>query len=110
LLDRVEAGEHVVVARGGRPVAELRPAPATQPGPRPFGLCAGAFTVPDDFDAPLPEEILRGSRGDEAAARARPSGTRSMTDDPIVDELHPHREELFREFGNDPDALVRYLQ
>ncbi len=26
--------------------------------PRPFGLCAGEFTVPDDFDEPLPEEIL----------------------------------------------------
>jgi len=26
---------------------------------RPAGLCAGDFTVPDDFDAPLPEEILR---------------------------------------------------
>ncbi|MEA2694981.1 MAG: hypothetical protein QOJ16_4368 [Acidobacteriota bacterium] len=63
LLDRVEAGEHLVVVRGGRQVAELRPVPATQPGPRPFGLCAGAFTVPDDFDAPLPEEILRGFEG-----------------------------------------------
>jgi antitoxin (DNA-binding transcriptional repressor) of toxin-antitoxin stability system len=58
LLDRVEAGEHLVIARDGHPVAELRPLPATQPGPRPFGLCAGAFTVPDDFDAPLPDEIL----------------------------------------------------
>jgi prevent-host-death family protein len=63
LLDRVEAGEHLVVVRGGRPVAELRPFPAAQPGPRPFGLCAGAFTVPDDFDAPLPEEILRDFEG-----------------------------------------------
>lgn len=63
LLDRVEAGEHLVVARGGRPVAELRPVPAVQPGPRPFGLCAGKFTVPDDFDAPLPEEVLRGFEG-----------------------------------------------
>jgi hypothetical protein len=26
--------------------------------PRPFGLCAGEFTVPDDFDAPLPEDLL----------------------------------------------------
>ncbi|WP_342782255.1 hypothetical protein [Thiohalocapsa marina] len=26
---------------------------------RPIGLCKGEFTVPDDFDAPLPEEILR---------------------------------------------------
>jgi prevent-host-death family protein len=32
LLDRVEAGEHLVVSRGGRPVAELRPVPATEPG------------------------------------------------------------------------------
>lgn len=33
-----------------------------------------------------------------------------MINDPIVDELHRHREEMFREFGNDPEALVRYLQ
>jgi hypothetical protein len=26
---------------------------------RPIGLCKGEFTVPDDFDAPLPEEVLR---------------------------------------------------
>ncbi|MGH7489170.1 MAG: type II toxin-antitoxin system Phd/YefM family antitoxin [bacterium] len=63
LLDRVEAGERLVVIRGGRPVAELRPVPATQLDSRPFGLCAGAFTVPDDLDAPLPEEILRGFEG-----------------------------------------------
>lgn len=33
-----------------------------------------------------------------------------MIDDPIVEEIHRHREELFRECGNDPDALIRYLQ
>lgn len=59
LLDRVEAGEHFVVIRGHRPVAELCPVPVSQPGPRPFGLCKGAFTAPDDFDTPLPKEILR---------------------------------------------------
>jgi prevent-host-death family protein len=53
LLDRVEVGEHLVVVRGGRPVAELRPIATTQRGPRPFGLCASEFKVPDDFDAPL---------------------------------------------------------
>lgn len=63
LLNRVEAGEHLLVVRGGRPVAELRPVAAALPGPRPFGLCAGEFTVPDDFDAPLPEEILRDFEG-----------------------------------------------
>jgi antitoxin (DNA-binding transcriptional repressor) of toxin-antitoxin stability system len=64
LLGRVEAGEHLLVVRGGRPVAELRPLTAGSsslpgPGPRLFGLAAGAFTVPDDFDAPLPEDVLR---------------------------------------------------
>jgi prevent-host-death family protein len=63
LLDRVEAGEHLVVVRDGRPVAELRPVLKTQSGPRPFGLSAGAFKVPDDFDALLPEEILREFEG-----------------------------------------------
>ena len=59
LLDRVEAGERIIVMREGRAVAELRPIAATQPAPRPFGLAEGSFTVPDDFDTPLPEEILR---------------------------------------------------
>ena len=30
---------------------------------RPFGLCAGEFEVPEDFDAPLPEEILNAFEG-----------------------------------------------
>ena len=59
LLDRVEAGESIIVMREGRAVAELRPIATPQSQPRPFGLAAGSFTVPDDFDAPLPEEILR---------------------------------------------------
>ena len=63
LLNRVEAGEHFVVVRGGRPVAELRPVAAPRPDPRPFGLCAGAFAVPADFDAPLPAEVLREFEG-----------------------------------------------
>ncbi|HEY53604.1 MAG TPA: type II toxin-antitoxin system Phd/YefM family antitoxin [Caldilineae bacterium] len=30
---------------------------------RPFGLCAGEFAVPDDFDEPLPEDILSSFEG-----------------------------------------------
>jgi hypothetical protein len=41
----------------------LRSARSTQAtastSPRPYGLCAGEFTVPDDFDAPLPDDILQ---------------------------------------------------
>jgi hypothetical protein len=33
-----------------------------------------------------------------------------MINDPIVEELHRHREELFRECGNDQEAFVKYLQ
>jgi antitoxin (DNA-binding transcriptional repressor) of toxin-antitoxin stability system len=60
LLDRVEAGEHLIVYRGGRPVAELRPVITPRPTPRPYGLAAGEFVVPDDFDAPLPEDVIQG--------------------------------------------------
>ena len=63
LLDRVAAGEHIVVVRGGRPVAELRPVAAPDGASRPFGLAAGTFTVPDDFDSPLPPDILQGFEG-----------------------------------------------
>ena len=63
LLDRVEAGECLVVSRGGRPVAELRPLTPAAPGPRPFGLARGSFTVPPDFDAPLPDDLLRAFEG-----------------------------------------------
>jgi antitoxin (DNA-binding transcriptional repressor) of toxin-antitoxin stability system len=56
-LRRVEAGEALIVVRGGQPVAEVRPLLSAD-GPRPYGLCAGAFFVPADFDAPLPEDVL----------------------------------------------------
>jgi len=63
-LRRVEEGETLILVQSNRPVAEVRPitSPLAQ-GRRPFGLCAGEFTVPDDFDAPLPEEIVAGFEG-----------------------------------------------
>jgi antitoxin (DNA-binding transcriptional repressor) of toxin-antitoxin stability system len=63
LLDRVEAGEHLLAIRGGRPVAELRPVAAARQSLRTFELCAGAFTAPDDFDASLPDDVLREFNG-----------------------------------------------
>ena len=60
VLRRVEAGETVLVTRGERAVAEIKPVPVRAGEPRPFGLCAGEFTVPDDFDQPLRiEDIAR---------------------------------------------------
>lgn len=62
-LRRVENGETLVVFRDDRPVAEIKPVSPLAPQPRPFGLCAGEFTVPEDFDQPLPEDIIREFEG-----------------------------------------------
>lgn len=58
VIHRVLEGETLVVTEGNCPVAEIRPIEAVR-RPRPFGLAKGTFTVPDDFDDPLPEDILR---------------------------------------------------
>ena len=58
-LQRAQAGEIFVVTKAGKPMAEIRPVAAANQYVRPFGLAAGQFTVPDDFDAPLPEQIIR---------------------------------------------------
>jgi antitoxin (DNA-binding transcriptional repressor) of toxin-antitoxin stability system len=57
-LQRVEDGEVFVIIKAGRPMAEIKPVHSLPTPPRPYGLCAGEFTVPDDFDAPLPESIV----------------------------------------------------
>jgi antitoxin (DNA-binding transcriptional repressor) of toxin-antitoxin stability system len=62
-LRRVEEGETLVVVRDERPVAEIKPVPPPARLPRPFGLGAGEFTVPDDFDHPLPDDLLREFEG-----------------------------------------------
>lgn len=56
-LHRVIDGETIVVYQGERPVAEIRPIAETETL-RPAGLAAGEFVVPDDFDDPLPDELL----------------------------------------------------
>ena len=56
---RVEDGETLIILKGGKPMAEIKPVIPTRPKRRPFGLCNGGFVVPDDFDNPLPEEIIR---------------------------------------------------
>jgi len=57
LIARVEAGEEIIIARDGTPVARLV-AIRQSPAKRVPGLDRGLFSVPEDFDAPLPEDIL----------------------------------------------------
>ena len=61
LLKRVAGGEEVVIAKAGKPIARL--SPVTASGKRPLGLDEGRGFIADDFDAPLPEEILRAFEG-----------------------------------------------
>jgi prevent-host-death family protein len=62
-LRQVEAGETVIIVQADKAIAELRPISSSGKQLRPFGLCAGEFTVPDDFDAPLPEDLLNAFEG-----------------------------------------------
>jgi len=84
-LRQVEAGETFVIVQADKAIAELRPVASNERSQlastqvqqimeehqsiarseqlRPFGLCAGEFSVPDDFDAPLPEDILSAFEG-----------------------------------------------
>jgi prevent-host-death family protein len=57
LLRRVAAGEEIVIERRGKPVAKL--VPVAQPVKRQFDTDRGKFEVPEDFNAPLPDEIVR---------------------------------------------------
>lgn len=57
-LRQVAAGESLVVIDNDKPIAEIKPLSGSVMSPRPIGLAAGEFTVPDDFDAPLPPEII----------------------------------------------------
>ena len=58
LVERAEAGEEIVIARAGRPVARLAPLASCR-APRKLGLLDGRFRIPDDFNAPLPKELLQ---------------------------------------------------
>jgi len=58
LIQRVQDGEEIVIAKSGTPVARLVPA---GPGAkrRVPGSARGMFTMSDDFDDPLPDEIMK---------------------------------------------------
>jgi len=62
LLRRVAAGEEITIANRGVPVARL--VPVVEEGTtRKLGFFRGQMTIPDDFDAPLPDGILDAFEG-----------------------------------------------
>ena len=62
-LKRIRNGETIILCRRNVPIAEIRRLPdETQGRPR-IGLCRGSFSVPREFFAPLPEEVLAAFEG-----------------------------------------------
>jgi prevent-host-death family protein len=62
LLESVLAGEDVVISKAGTPLARLIPY-HTQKKTRSPGIWKGKVTMTDNFDDPLPPEILNGFLG-----------------------------------------------
>lgn len=63
LVEDVAGGDEIIIAKAGKPMARLI---ALEPpsAPRQFGMLKGKIHIADDFDAPLPEEILAAFEGD----------------------------------------------
>ncbi len=64
LLDQAAAGEEIIIAKAGKPVAKL--VPLTSPHDqrkRRLGALAGVAVIPPDFDAPLPDHVIDAFEG-----------------------------------------------
>jgi prevent-host-death family protein len=59
LVDRAASGEDVVVCRNGKPLVRITRLEASKRQVK-FGVLKGKLTIPADFDAPLPDEVLAG--------------------------------------------------
>ena len=57
LVDAAAAGAEIIIAKAGKPFARLGPLIGS-PQKRRLGVLAGKLRVPEDFDAPLPDEVV----------------------------------------------------
>jgi prevent-host-death family protein len=64
LVERAAAGEEIIIAKAGKPRARLVPLATERPQREP-GQLKGQIWIADDFDDPLPPEILRGFMGED---------------------------------------------
>ena len=63
LVEQAAAGEEIVIAKAGKPMAKLVPLDAAPTGKRRLGGPVGKIEIPDDFDAPLPDDVLAAFEG-----------------------------------------------
>ena len=62
LVEQAAAGDEIVIAKAGKPLARLTPL-RKRKEPRKAGCLAGRFHVSEDFDAPLPDDLLDAFEG-----------------------------------------------
>ena len=62
IVDEVAAGAEVTIAKAGKPMARLVPIAGVR-RPKKLGLLKGKIKVPDDFNAPLDEDVIAGFEG-----------------------------------------------
>jgi prevent-host-death family protein len=68
IVEEVAAGAEVIIAKAGKPMAKLTPlTPVVKPIK--FGLMAGKFEVPDDFNTMMADEIRAMFEGDDENSR-----------------------------------------
>jgi prevent-host-death family protein len=70
LLQKVAEGEEVTIARAGVPVARLV-AVEKKMTKRPMGFAHDEIWIADDFDAPLPDDLLAAFYGEAPGESAR---------------------------------------
>ena len=58
LVEQAAAGEEIIIAKAGTPIAKLVPFTPTERKERSIGTLAGKMTIPKDFDAPLSDDLL----------------------------------------------------
>ena len=62
LVDAAAAGEEIIIAKSGKPLARLGPL-VDRRRKRRLGVLAGKLRVPEDFDAPLPDAVIEAFEG-----------------------------------------------
>jgi antitoxin (DNA-binding transcriptional repressor) of toxin-antitoxin stability system len=63
LVQRAAAGETILIGAYGKVDAKLVAATLPTVRQKRIGILAGKLTIPDDFDAPLPDEVLAAFEG-----------------------------------------------
>ncbi|NUM36459.1 MAG: type II toxin-antitoxin system Phd/YefM family antitoxin [Candidatus Brocadiae bacterium] len=85
-LERVQAGETIVILQCGKAVAEIKPVQSSVKQ-RPLGLCTGEFLVPVNFDEPLPDHIIQEFEGKVNYVEMKEEIFKGMSVDDIVAEI-----------------------